>query len=222
MHNQPTALAEAPWSLTGKGFMFLYNFPKDWANKANFMPVEQVGDFQGGLGTLMLVDYEHSNVGPYQELLLIPGKFSWQKFKSYAIARIWVSSNASVVNGRNNWGIPKNIAQFSIATPFPRHETWSVADAEGQTFFQAHLSFGRIPIPIHTALLPFPLLQLWQGKHFLTKFSGFGMGRLAKLESLAIHQHIFPDISAKRPLIGLRVDPFHIRFPVPKMIPAMG
>ncbi len=218
MDNSELQIVKAPWQLKGKGYMFLYNFPKSWASKANFMPVEQSGEFKGGLGTLMLVDYETSNVGPYRELLLIPGKFSWLNFRNYAISRIWVSSQSSVVSGRKNWGIPKNFADFHITTKQPRHESWDVLSPEGHSFFKADLSFGRLPLPIHTALLPFPLLQTWKGQHFQTKFSGFGLGHLAKLESLQIDDELFPDITAKKPLIGLRVDPFHIRFPLPQMI----
>jgi len=219
--NQNTAqIVEAPWQLRGTGYMFLYNFPKNWASKANFMPVEQRGEFQGGLGTLMLVDYETSNVGPYRELLLIPGKFSWLKYRNYAISRIWVSSESSVVSGRKNWGIPKHLAEFHITAKGSRRQSWEVVTPEGQTFFKADLSHGRLPLPVHTAFVPFPLLQTWEGRHFLTKFSGYGMGHFAKLENLQLNNEIFPDISPKNPLIGLRVDPFHIRFPVPQMIEA--
>lgn len=220
MSSNTPQVVEAPWQLKGNGYMFLYNFPKNWASKAHFMPVEQRGEFQGGLGTLMLVDYETSNVGPYRELLLIPGKFSWLKYRNYAISRIWVSSESSVVSGRKNWGIPKYRADFHITSKRTRQQCWEVRTPEGQSFFKADLSYGRLPLPIHTALLPFPLLQTWEGRHYLTKFSGYGMGHFAKLENLRINADIFPDITPKKPLIGLRVDPFHIRFPVPQMIEA--
>ncbi len=220
MDSKDIQMAEAPWKLRGKGYMFLYNFPKDWSKKANFLPVEMRGEYQGGLGTLMLVDYATSNVGPYQELLFIPGRFSWMKYRCYAISRIWVSSMASVINGRKNWGIPKNLANFNIEKTGSRQESWSVQSGEGAPFLKADLSYGILPLPIHTAFLPFPLLQAWQGDHFLTKFSGYGVGRLAKLESLRIDDTIFPDITPKKPLLGLRVDPFHIQFPVAHMIQA--
>ncbi len=220
MSNRAPQIVEAPWQLKGTGYMFLYNFPKNRASKANFMPVEQSGEFQGGLGTLMLVDYESSDVGPYRELLLIPGKFSWLKYRNYAISRIWVSSESSVVSGRKNWGIPKNRADFHITARGQRRQSWEVVTPEGQTFFKADLSHGTFPLPVHTAFVPFPLLQTWEGRHYLTKFSGYGLGRFAKLDRLEINQQLFPDITPKKPLIGLRVDPFHIRFPVPRMIEA--
>ncbi|HYX33855.1 MAG TPA: acetoacetate decarboxylase family protein [Oligoflexus sp.] len=220
MDNPTPQVVEAPWQLKGNGYMFLYNFPKNWASKAHFMPIEQSGEFQGGLGTLMLVDYETSNVGPYRELLLIPGKFCWLKFRNYAISRIWVSSQTSVVSGRANWGIPKQLADFHITAKAGRRQSWEVQTPEGQMFFKADLSHSRLPLPIHTALVPFPLLQTWEGRRYLTKFKGYGLGHLAKLENLQINGDIFPDITPKKPLIGLRVDPFHIRFPVPQMIEA--
>jgi hypothetical protein len=220
MEKSKPQIVPAPWQLKGTGYMFLYNFPKNWAEKANFLPVEQRGEFKGGLGTLMLVDYESSDVGPYRELLFIPGKFSWLHYRNYAISRIWVSSESSVVSGRKNWGIPKNLAHFRIKASSERRQSWEVTTPEGQTFFKADLSHGRLPLPVHTAFVPFPLLQTWEGRDYLTKFSGYGLGHFAKLERLEIDQELFPDITAKKPLLGLRVDPFHIRFPVPQMIEA--
>jgi hypothetical protein len=157
MDQKKPQVVPAPWQLKGTGYMFLYNFPKNWASKANFMPVEQMGEFQGGLGTLMLVDYESSDVGPYRELLLIPGKFSWLQYRNYAISRIWVSSETSVVSGRKNWGIPKHRADFRITARGSRRQSWEVLTPEGQTFFKADLSHGLFPVPVHTALVPFPL-----------------------------------------------------------------
>ncbi|MCX6127745.1 MAG: acetoacetate decarboxylase family protein [Proteobacteria bacterium] len=208
----------APWNLRGKGYMFLYNFPKNWAQKTNFMPVEQSGDYQGGLGALMLVDYEASNVGPYRELLLIPGKFSWGQHHCYSISRIWVSSMISVVSGRKNWGIPKNQAEFSVHSSAPRHETWELTVPGAEPFFKAELSYGRLPMPIHTAFLPFPLLQTWEGQRYKTRFSGYGLGHFAQLNHLEFDNLIFPDISAKKPLLGFRIDPFYIKFPLPDLL----
>ena len=225
MRHEPTKSAAtaadtvvpAPWDLKGRGFMFLYHFPKAWGTRPKFIPEETRGDFQGGLGALMLVDYESSNAGPYRELLFIPGTFRWQSIKRHAISRIWVSSPLSVQSGRANWGIPKQLAEFSRVENGPRRETWEVKD-QGKTFFSASMSYGRVPLPMHTALVPFPLLQWLGGKGFLTRFSGYGVSRLAKLERLQVDSANFPDISGRRPILGLEINPFFITFPLPDMV----
>jgi hypothetical protein len=197
--------------------MFLYHFPKAWGDKKLFMPDEQRGTYEGGLGALMLVDYESSEAGPYRELLLIPGTFRWNDYHRHAISRIWVSSPASVVNGRANWGIPKQLAEFTTSKQPGRRETWDVKE-DGNTFFSAQIRYGRVPLPMHTALVPFPLLQWLGGKGFLTRFSGYGIGRLATLENLVVNSDVFPDISGRRPILGLEIEPFFITFPLPEMV----
>jgi len=60
------------------------------------IPVFLQGQFAGGLGTVMLVDYNTSNAGPYGELHFIPGKFKHQNKRLNSISKIYVSTLASV------------------------------------------------------------------------------------------------------------------------------
>mmetsp|Transcript_5735 Transcript_5735/g.9565 ORF Transcript_5735/g.9565 Transcript_5735/m.9565 type:complete len:143 (+) Transcript_5735:478-906(+) len=64
-----------------------------------------------GFGAVMLVRYSDFPVGPYDELLLIPGAFEPKGtarkpfLADRLVTRIYVSSIASVKQGRKNWGI---------------------------------------------------------------------------------------------------------------------
>lgn len=62
-------------------------------------------------------------MGPYDELLLIPGMAAFPDLpgqrgaarggrSALSISKIWVSSEASMYCGRANWGIPKQLAEF--------------------------------------------------------------------------------------------------------------
>ncbi|HHX59130.1 MAG TPA: acetoacetate decarboxylase family protein, partial [Epulopiscium sp.] len=107
MNNYP-----APWTLIGSGYILLYRFDTNFAN-------EQAPDFLKekaipGIGSVMLVNYEAANCGPYGELLIIPGKYNYKNRKLHTINKIYVSSQDSVDNGRMNWGIPKEHANFSF------------------------------------------------------------------------------------------------------------
>lgn len=80
------------------------------------MPGSLRASFVGGYGALMLVDYSESNCGPYRELLLIPGSFRVRDKTLASISRIFVSTTESLASGRRNWGIPKELADFSVVT----------------------------------------------------------------------------------------------------------
>jgi acetoacetate decarboxylase len=55
-----------------------------------------------------------SGVGPYKELLFIPGVFHINGRYTYSISKIYVSTEASVRSGIENWAIPKEVADFTI------------------------------------------------------------------------------------------------------------
>ena len=74
----------------------------------------------------MIVRYTSTPVGPYDELMLIPGNFtvpqpSGESFaipkKALRIARIYVSQRTTTYNGRLNWNIPKHLARFEFSAP---------------------------------------------------------------------------------------------------------
>jgi len=112
---QLTQIAPAPWSLTGRGFVLLYYFPAAFNQQFGFMADYQQAGYKGGLGAVMLVDYNSSDVGPYYELLFIPGLFYLGGKLTFSISKIYVSSYDSLWNGRENWAIPKELAQFKVS-----------------------------------------------------------------------------------------------------------
>lgn len=102
----------APWQLNGYGYILLYQFKKSFTNEE--APEFLKGKAISGFGSMMLVNYESSNCGPYGELLFIPGKYAHENKKLNTISKIYVSSMDSVDNGRANWGIPKEMAHFTF------------------------------------------------------------------------------------------------------------
>ncbi|KAI1793548.1 hypothetical protein LXA43DRAFT_1001250 [Ganoderma leucocontextum] len=73
--------------------------------------------FRGGRGSITLTRYTDSPIGPFDELSISPGEFT-NPFEdpSHRVTRAYVSSLPAVVNGRSNWGLPRELAQF-IFTP---------------------------------------------------------------------------------------------------------
>ncbi|MFC3879378.1 hypothetical protein ACFOSV_04300 [Algoriphagus namhaensis] len=201
----------APWTLKGTGIILIYKLSRDWVEKQGQLPDYLSGKFKGGLGYLMLVNYTESPVGPYQELLFIPGKFDPSGKQS--ISKIYVSSYASTFNGRANWGIPKDTLPFSWQKENGVEKI--KMSSHDQVVFDCQIESGGIPFPVSTALLPIDLYQRWEGQDFFTKPSGKGWGKLAKVKIKTCNPDYFPGIDQIKPLLAVKVDPFYITFPKP-------
>jgi hypothetical protein len=207
--NQPNV--PAPWTLKGEGIILIYRFKKSWVEENGHLPEPLKGKFHGGFGYVMLVNYKESPVGPYKELLFIPGKF--QKNRLQSITRIYVDSESSTQNGRKNWGIPKETLPFTWES---KKGSDLIAIKSGtKEVFSAEISYSGFPFPVSTALLPLRLGQTLDKMNFLTKPSGSGWGKLAKIKKLNLVPEFFPDIRLVKPLLAIKVNPFTIHFPKP-------
>lgn len=203
--------APPPWNLRGEGIILIFKFKKEWVEEHGQLPDNLKGKFKGGLGYVMLVDYEKSPVGPYHELLIIPGKFrktNWQ-----AITKIYVDSEASTLNGRTNWGIPKETLPFHWKKE-PGKDTIEIRSGE-KVVFSTEITHGGITFPVSTAFLPIRLCQTFQKVKYFTKPHGSGWGKLAKIQKLNLDPDFFPDIRGMKPLMAVKVSPFYIKFPKP-------
>lgn len=207
-----TEVVPAPWNLVGRGYILLYRLDREFLSSHHILGKEELKDFAGGFGAVMLVEYKDSNVGPYQELLFIPGKFRVGDDKWHRITRIYVSTDISVVNGRKNWGIPKELAKFSFLETEKGQETIEAFKGQDK-FFQTTLSTFGPSFPIHTALMPLPLMQKHQDRLLQTTFRGSGFGRLTKVLDIWADEAHFPNLSAKKPLLAIQVTDFKIVFP---------
>jgi len=104
--------APAPWTLTGQVAYLFVHGPRTANELFNENPDPNRSPFRGGYGGLLLIRYRDSPVGPYDELILIPGYYQFGSQTYYRISQIYVSSEDSVVNGRRNWSVPKKLARF--------------------------------------------------------------------------------------------------------------
>ncbi len=208
----------APWNLTGRGYVFVYDFPDEFIRTQGMILTHLQPHFKGGLGTIMLVDYTSSNCGPYYELLFIPGKFQYHGKKLHSISRIFVSSISSVINGQRNWGIPKDQADFQVEQDKDGTEVWRVR-FKGIEIFRARLGSGMIPFPLHSALSPSTLMQSWEKRVYFTRLSARGWGRRAKLLDVQGDGQYFPNLCNLKPLVGVKIERFLMTFHEPTIIP---
>lgn len=216
-------LAPAPWQLTGQGYILLVKLPKEVLDDPRHVPAELRGTRRGGFAMVMLVDYEHSAVGPYRELLYIPGTFAFGAARHRSITRIYVSSVESVVNGRRNWGIPKDACDFDFQYGRDGGEDRLSASLNGKTFARFSFRPGRVKLPFSTSMLPKFLLNLAQrhaGQQFVYAPSAKGSIAFAKVTDWAFDSALFPDLARGKVLTAVRVPRFTMAFPVSTITPA--
>ncbi|MDD9893995.1 MAG: acetoacetate decarboxylase family protein [Gammaproteobacteria bacterium] len=217
--------APAPWQLTGRGYLAALRFPNGSLDADPFTPAGLKGERQpGNIGYIMLVDYSSSAVGPYYELLFIPGRFRGQsQHKRYSISRIFVSSQSSVDNGQRNWGIPKELADFDLQYD---HKGGVVATISQQGKAICRLSFAKQSwsLPVTTALVPAALRTLcqhWQDQYFEYTPAARGRAALANLQSAWADSSAFADLASAKPLLAVAVPRFQMTFPVANVAPLL-
>lgn len=104
----------APWTLKGYAFQTLQLVDIKQASK--FIPPElDIVSLLPGktLGSIYISAYESGSLLKYNELIVVPGFVGYQgKFGAW-ISHIYVDNPDSVVGGREIWGLPKEMADFS-------------------------------------------------------------------------------------------------------------
>lgn len=122
----PPVVALAPWTLKGTIYSFMFYVSPSSAqtlqdNKSLlYSPLEASSKFSdgklvGGLASVQIIRYTESPVGPYDELVLVPGKFEYEVDakdkdgnlkrevkRNLRVTRIYVSQEATCWNGRNS------------------------------------------------------------------------------------------------------------------------
>lgn len=214
--NTTTFHHHPPWHLHGNAFILNYwltpNFIK--SNQAFHLAPSPIGR----VIQVILVRYEESPVGPYDELLILDHPLM-SKRRLSSIPKIYVSTETSVVNGQHFWGIPKQLAQFE----------WLIKD----DVVYCNISFDQQEMSlclqkykhsqdfyINSHHVPARLLnihQIWQGLHY--QFSPQFRGKLAKLKQASWKNtlDIFPDFSQAKYLQSFYVPEFRLTLPTAKI-----
>lgn len=210
-------ISPAPWQLKGEGYLCLYRFSHDFLITEGAI-AEQLQPFLWmNIGMVMLVNYQESPVGPYGELLFLPGMFHYKGKYYWHISKIYVSSIDSVINGRENWGIPKELAQFDFKHINSKSKQINVSINE-QLVFSARFKDRLLGLPLDTAILPFQFIQPWKGKEYITHPKGRGMAFFSTIDALETGNGLFPNIGTQKKLACLHIPNFSLAFPIPHFL----
>jgi hypothetical protein len=107
-----------PWTLRATIYLFVFYISPSSALSLpsfTFSQLEATSPFaaykaKGGIGMVQVIRYSESPVGPYDELLLVPGEFEYEvqqgeqkvKKSNLKLTRIWVSQKQTCWNGRKS------------------------------------------------------------------------------------------------------------------------
>lgn len=216
----PEMLAPAPWTLTGQGYLIAIQMPESVLDNCPFTPTSLRNSRRGKLSFAMLVNYDSSPAGPYQELLFIPGSFRFNDARRASISRIYVSSLASVVNGRRNWGIPKDRCDFALDFNDSGVDRARLSADNGDMIAELLLSHSGPKLPLPTNLVPKAmrtLSQIWEGREYTLTPSASGHGKWAKVIDWKFNEKYFPDLAKGRCLAAMKITDFTMVFPEPRI-----
>jgi hypothetical protein len=202
-------LSPAPWQLSARGIIVVFHADPRFAE---VLPPAQRDRYRGGVPVLMAVRYLSSDVGPYDEVLLIPGKLDFGGDSYYSISHSAVSTLTSVVNGRRNWGIPKELAALQLETAGRR----LTMRGEREDGFGAEIVAEGcgLPFPVTTALLPGTLAHERAGRVLVTRLTARGWALRARLQRLELRGPFLPSLDWATVALTATVDRVHLQFPV--------
>ena len=211
---------DPPWTLRGDGYIIVTKSSTAQNLEDAAIPDELVDRYVNDINITMLVDYRDSPVGPYGELLYMPGNFRFADGKRhFSITRIYVDSLASLEDGRRNWGIPKELAEFSFE-PDGRDRERVTVRADGEVFAEMRLTTFGPPFPVNTVWIPeiFRTLgEVLNGWTYVFALSGTGHARLVHFEPLYFDPVYFPDMNQRHVIAAFRVENFTLEFPIPEV-----
>lgn len=204
-------IVNPPWTLKGEGFIFIYNLSA--TEQSELWDSETP---TSGITVMMLVHYTESPIGPYDELLLIPGQIEVEGKKGYSISHIHVSTDISTENGIKHWGIPKETSGFSSKRKEQVHHS-EITNSAGELSTIEAYSLG-IKIPVFTHILPYSLLQANGNQMCTLRPTARGITKIAKLKRFESNQAGFNKLVGKTPLFGFHATSFLMEFPEGKWV----
>ena len=216
------ALAPAPWDLSGQGYLFAVRLPREVLDHGSFLPDGCPRLGRGRLAYAMFVDYSAGDVGPYHELLYIPGALRIGQRRNLSISRIFVSTWASVVNGETNWGIPKDRCDFDVQYGADGIDRVALTAADGTVFAELELQARgpRLPAPGHWVPRGMRTLsQLREGKVYSYAPEARGHFRFAKVRNWRFDARYFPDLARGEVVAAIKITDFRMIFPVADIEP---
>ena len=150
----------APWVLQGDAFL-LPTFKTHFLKQYGVNPLPG-GKHWGVAGGIILVRYHDTSVGPYSELIFTSGLYRLGRHVGFHIDQIYVDSQLSLVGGRINWAVPKELAEFDWQSQGKSTRVTVSLPGKSQPFLTASFDQSKLHIPASSAVVPSPLKSILQ------------------------------------------------------------
>jgi len=210
----------APWSLRGHAWLVALRLPAGDPARTAFVPLDLRATVKAAFSVLMCVVYDEAPCGPYRELLFIPGTMNFGGVRHPSISRILVSTWDSVVNGRLNWGIPKERADFDwVRNAGGDH--WRVTSDGRELCSLEFTEPTGVRLPLRSSWMPRQfgtLAQRLDGRTCFYRPEATGDLRLCRVRQWRFDPELFPDLGGATVLMALRIEGFKMVFPVARIV----
>jgi hypothetical protein len=211
----------APWTLQGHAWMVALRLPAGDPARTAFLPTDLQASLKSAVSVLMCVAYDSAPCGPYRELLFVPGTAQFGQGRYPTISRILVSTWDSVVNGRRNWGIPKDQASFDWSQA-DGNDHWRVS-SDGREVCTLEFTRPVGPrLPLRSQWVPGAIgtvAQRLAGRTYYVRPEARGWMRMCRLRQMRCNGALFPDLGRATVLAALRIEGFRMVFPVARIDP---
>lgn len=205
-----------PWHLQGDGFILNYWITPQFIREHHAFHIAPSP--LGRVVQVMLVRYQDSPVGPYDELLIMDHPLI-SKRRLSSIPKIYVSTEESLIHGQQLWGIPKEYAQFEwqqqgqevMCHITYQSRTMSIRLKKSKSPRSFYINSHHIPASM------LKIKQTWNARYY--QFSPQFRGYLSKLVHVEWQntQGIFPDFSQAKNLQSFYVSQFSLILPEAKI-----
>jgi hypothetical protein len=165
----------APWTASGSGLVWLHR-----AGPGAEAHHQRGLTFARSIPLTMcaFLRYDEGSAGPYDEILAAPTFVYRNRRVSFPVPFIAVDSEASLVGGRDNWAIPKTLAEFDWQTSGGRPDRIAVS-GEGWSV-EAHVRGTGPRVPLY--LRGSQAQVRADGEVVTVPIRSRGVGRLARIE----------------------------------------
>lgn len=150
----------APWVLQGDAFL-LPSLKTRSIKQYGVNPLPG-GKHWGVAGGIILARYHDTSVGPYSELIFTSGLYRLGRHVGFHIDQIYVDSQLSLLGGRSNWAVPKELADFDWQTQGKSTRVKVSLPGKSQPFLTASFDQSKLHIPASSAVVPSPLKSILQ------------------------------------------------------------
>jgi acetoacetate decarboxylase len=205
-----------PWLCHGEAYILNYWASPQLLQQAKAFNLQS--SRAGHVLHVILLRYQDTPIGPYDALFIVDHPVQ-QKQRYSSIAKIFVSTQDSILYGQSFWGLPKELAHFTW-TKTSTAMYCEIRVANKSMIIQLNHLKNSANFYINSHQLPDYILtmqQHWQGHRYI--FAPQFRGQLCKLKSVQWHDNanLFPNFNQARYIDSFYIPEVQLLLPEAKL-----